>query len=77
LTKDAAGRFGLTADSAAFLVGGKAGFLGGLIRHTSTQLVAEMAGIERGGANRQPAASVNREKAGAEFFHDFVRTSSP
>jgi hypothetical protein len=39
LTKDAERRFGLTADSAAFLVGSKPGFLGGVIRHTSTQLV--------------------------------------
>src|SRR5271157_3673079 len=39
LTKDAEGRFRLTADSAAFLVGSKPGFLGGMIQHTSTQLM--------------------------------------
>ena len=77
LTKDAAGRFGLTADSAAFLVGGKPGFLGGLIRHTSTQLVPKWLALSEVVRTGQPAASVNREKAGAEFFHDFVEDIFP
>jgi hypothetical protein len=77
LTKDAAGRFGLTADSAAFLVGGKPGFLGGLIRHTSTQLVPKWLALSEVVRTGKPAASVNREKAGAEFFHDFVEDIFP
>jgi hypothetical protein len=77
LTKDAAGRFGLTADSAAFLVGGKPGFLGGLIRHTGTQLVPKWLALSEVVRTGQPAASVNREKAGAEFFHDFVEDIFP
>jgi len=77
LTKDAAGRFGLTAESAAFLVGGKPGFLGGLIRHTSTQLVPKWLALSEVVRTGQPAASVNREKAGAEFFHDFVEDIFP
>jgi hypothetical protein len=77
LTKDAAGRFGLTADSAAFLVGGKPGFLGGLIRHTSTQLVPKWLALSKVVRTGKPAASVNREKAGAEFFHDFVEDIFP
>jgi ubiquinone/menaquinone biosynthesis C-methylase UbiE len=77
LTKDAEGRFGLTADSAAFLVGGKPGFLGGLIRHTSTQLVPKWLALSEVVRTGQPAASVNREKAGAAFFHDFVEDIFP
>jgi hypothetical protein len=77
LTKDAAGRFGLTADSAAFLVGGKPGFLGGLIRHTSTQLVPKWLALSEVVRTGQPTASVNREKAGAAFFHNFVEDIFP
>src|ERR1043165_6221456 len=37
LTRDSGQRFGLSPDAAAFLVKGKPGYLGGLIRHTSEQ----------------------------------------
>jgi SAM-dependent methyltransferase len=77
LTKDAEGRYGLTADSAAFLVGGKPGFLGGVIRHTSTQLVPKWLELEEVVRTGKPAASVNREKVGAEFFHRFVEDIFP
>jgi ubiquinone/menaquinone biosynthesis C-methylase UbiE len=77
LTKDAEGRFGLTADSAAFLVSGKPGFLGGMIRHTSTQLVPKWLALSEVVRTGQPTASVNREKAGAEFFHAFVEDIFP
>ncbi len=77
LTKDAEGRFGLTADSAAFLVGGKPGFLGGVIRHTSTQLVPKWLEMEKVVRTGKPTASVNREKVGAEFFHAFVEDIFP
>ena len=77
LTKDAAGRFGLTAESAAFLVGGKPGFLGGLMRHTSTQLVPKWLALSKVVRTGKPTASVNREKAGAAFFHDFVEDIFP
>src|SRR5271156_6577642 len=39
LTKDARGRFSLTPESAAFLVSGKPGFQGGLLRHGSRHLI--------------------------------------
>jgi 2-polyprenyl-3-methyl-5-hydroxy-6-metoxy-1,4-benzoquinol methylase len=77
LTKDAEGRFGLTADSAAFLVSSKPGFLGGVIRHTSTQLVPTWLALSEVVRTGKPAASVNREKVGAEFFHAFVEDIFP
>ncbi len=77
LTKDAEGRFGLTADSAAFLVASKPGFLGGVIRHTSTQLVPKWLRLVEVVRTGKPAASVNREKVGAEFFHKFVEDIFP
>ena len=77
LTKDAEGRFGLAADSAAFLVASKPGFLGGVIRHTSTQLVPKWLELSEVVRTGKPAASVNREKVGAEFFHAFVEDIFP
>ena len=77
LTKDAEGRFGLTAESAAFLVSGKPGFLGGVIRHTSTQLVPKWLALSEVVRTGKPTASVNREGAGAEFFHSFVEDIFP
>jgi len=77
LTKDAGGRYGLTADSAAFLVGGKPGFLGGVIRHTSTQLLPAWLALSEVVRTGKPTASVNREKVGAEFFHRFVEDIFP
>jgi ubiquinone/menaquinone biosynthesis C-methylase UbiE len=77
LTKDADGRFGLTTDSAAFLVSGKPGFLGGMIRHTSTQLLPKWLKMEEVVRTGKPTASVNQEKVGAEFFHSFVEDIFP
>jgi len=77
LTKDAAGRFGLTADSAAFLVSSKPGYLGGVIRHTSTQLLPTWLALSEVVRTGKPAASVNREQVGAEFFHSFVEDIFP
>ncbi|MGA2267546.1 MAG: methyltransferase [Bryobacteraceae bacterium] len=77
LTKDGGGRYGLTADSAAFLVSGKPGFLGGVIRHTSTQLVPKWLALDEAVRTGKPAASVNREKVGAQFFHEFVEDIFP
>jgi ubiquinone/menaquinone biosynthesis C-methylase UbiE len=77
LTKDAAGRFGLTAESAAFLVSSKPGFLGGVIRHTSTQLVPKWLALSEVVRTGRPTDSVNREKVGAEFFHSFVEDIFP
>jgi ubiquinone/menaquinone biosynthesis C-methylase UbiE len=48
-----------------------------LIRHTSTQLVPKWLALSEVVRTGQPAASVNREKAGAEFFHDFVEDIFP
>src|SRR5436305_1164590 len=39
LAKDTNGRFALTAESAAFLVSTKPGYLGGLLRHAATQMI--------------------------------------
>ena len=77
LTKDEEARFGLTSDSAAFLVSSKPGFLGGLIQHTSTQLVPKWLALSEVVRTGRPTSSVNQENVGAEFFHNFVEDIFP
>ncbi|MGD0501062.1 MAG: class I SAM-dependent methyltransferase [Bryobacteraceae bacterium] len=77
LTKTSAKEFGLSADSAAFLVGSKPGYLGGLIGHVCTDLIAmwqPLADVVRTG---KPAEGVNQERRGTEFFEGFVESLFP
>jgi len=71
------GKFSLTPESAAFLVSTKPSFQGGIIRHTSTQLLPNWLQLNQVVATGRPAMSVNQEKAGGEFFKDFVNDLFP
>jgi precorrin-6B methylase 2 len=77
LTQDAEGRFSLTEESAAFLVSTRPGYLGGLIRHTSTQLIPLWLKLNDVVAAGKPPAGVNQEGPGAAFFHEFVMDIFP
>jgi len=69
--------YGLTPESAAFLVSTKPGFQGGLFRHMSRQLMPnwlELTEVVRSG---QPAESVNKEPDGTSFFEQFVEDIFP
>jgi precorrin-6B methylase 2 len=77
LAKDAAGNYALTAESAAFLVSTKPSFQGGLIRHTSEQLLPNWLQLNAVVASGKPAVSVNQEGAGSAFFHEFVNDIFP
>lgn len=77
LHKDAAGKFSLTPESAAFLVSTKPSFQGGIIRHTSTQLLPNWLKLNQVVATGHPAMSVNQETAGGEFFKEFVNDLFP
>lgn len=77
LTKDANGRYGLAPDTAAFLVRGRPGFLGGLIGHTSSQLLPKWLTLGEVVRTGRPAHSVNQEQTGTAFFHDFVEDLFP
>jgi SAM-dependent methyltransferase len=76
LTKDADGRFALSPDSAAFLVTSKPGYIGGMVKHTSTLVPGwlPLTEIVRTGKS---AMGVNRQEAGSEFFHEFVEDIFP
>ena len=70
-------RFSLMPESSAFLVSTKPGFQGGLIRHTSEQLLPKWLHLNEIVATGQPAAAVNQEKTGADFFQNFVNDIFP
>ncbi len=70
-------RYALTPESAAFLVSGKPAFLGGMMLHTSGQLLPkwlELSEIVRTG---RPARAVNEEGEGSKFFEQFVEALFP
>jgi len=77
LSKDGEGRFALTAESSAFLVSTKPGFQGGIIRHTSEQLVPKFLRLNDIVASGRPVEAVNQEATGGEFFHQFVNDIFP
>jgi precorrin-6B methylase 2 len=77
LNKDVQGVYSLTAESAAFLVTTKPGFQGGVIRHTSEQLLPKWLKLNEVVRTGKPAAAVNQETTGGEFFKEFVNDIFP
>lgn len=77
LSKDGQGRFSLTPESAAFLVSSKPSFQGGLLRHTSQDLIPKWLQLNEIVATGKPAQSVNQKEAGIEFFRKFVNDIFP
>jgi SAM-dependent methyltransferase len=72
LARDKQGLFSLTPESSAFLVSTKPGFQGGLLRHGSEQLIPKWLHLNKIVETGRPAASVNLEEAGGDFFQQFV-----
>lgn len=77
LTKDGDGRFGLSPDSAAFLVAGKPGYFGGMVKHTSTQLLPAWLHLTEIVRTGKSGMGVNLEGSGSQFFHEFVEDIFP
>jgi 3-hydroxy-5-methyl-1-naphthoate 3-O-methyltransferase len=67
----------LTPESAAFLVSHKPACHGAFFHHISTQLMPKWLALEETVRTGKPAASVNSEKEGAEFFAEFVESIFP
>jgi hypothetical protein len=70
-------KFALAPESAAFLVSTKPGFQGGLIRHTSEQLLPNWLQLNEVVATGRPAKSVNQQGPGSHFFEQFVNDIFP
>lgn len=69
--------YSLAPDSAAFLVSTKPSYLGGMITHTSSELIPkwlELAGVVRTG---RPAIQVNESAEGTPFFEKLVSAIFP
>jgi ubiquinone/menaquinone biosynthesis C-methylase UbiE len=62
----------LTPESAEFLVSGKPGFRGGVLRHLSRQLLPNWLRLSEAVRTGKPTVAVNQEPTGAEFFRQFV-----
>jgi hypothetical protein len=77
LAKDQKGTYCLTPESAAFLVSTKPSFQGGLIRHSSEQLIPNWLHLNDVVATGQPVAAVNQQGPGTDFFAEFVNDIFP
>jgi hypothetical protein len=71
------GKFALTAESSEFLVSSKPAYFGGMIRHTSKQLLAKWMQLSEIVATGKPARAVNQEGDGSAFFAEFVEAIFP
>jgi SAM-dependent methyltransferase len=65
-------KYALTPESEAFLVSTKPSFQGGLLKHTSGQLIPNWLRLSDVVGSGKPVAAVNRESAGSDFFQKFV-----
>lgn len=77
LAKDGEGALALTPESSAFLVSGRPGYLGGLIRHSSEDLIPKWLHLNEVVARGGPVAAVNQQPEGTEFFEKFVNDIFP
>ncbi|HUB32707.1 MAG TPA: methyltransferase [Bryobacteraceae bacterium] len=77
LARDGEGRYSLLPESAVFLVSGKPTFIGGILKHTSSQLMPIWMQLNEVVARGGPTTGVNQERTGSEFFHEFVEDIFP
>jgi SAM-dependent methyltransferase len=77
LTKDSTGHYALTPESSAFLVSTKPAYFGGMLRHTSKQLLPKWLHLTEIVRTGKPATAVNQEAAGSTFFAEFVESIFP
>lgn len=77
LSKDGEGRYSLTPESSAFLVSGRPGFMGGMIHHTSSDLIPKWLYLNDVVKTGSPTKAVNQQGSGTEFFEKFVNDIFP
>lgn len=77
LVRDEQQRYSLTPESATYLVRGKPDYRGGMLMHTSSQLLPKWMQLTEIVRTGKPAVSVNREGEGAAFFEQFVEDLFP
>jgi len=72
LARDDTGRYALTPESATFLVSHRPGFIGGIFRHASAQLLPNWLHLTDIVGSGKPARTVHDATKDAAFFVDFV-----
>jgi SAM-dependent methyltransferase len=77
LTKAGPTRYALTPEADAFLDSSKPAYLGGFLRHTSSHLIPKWLGLTEIVQSGKPAAAVNQQGTGSEFFLRFVEDLFP
>ncbi|CAH2599942.1 Methyltransferase domain-containing protein [Rhodovastum atsumiense] len=77
LGRDTAGRYALTPESAAFLVSGQPGYLGGIFHHMRSQVLTSWLHLAEVVGSGRPVAAVNSVSDGAAFFAEFVEALFP
>lgn len=70
-------RYALVPESATFLVSTKPTFMGGILKHTSSQLIPRWLKLGEVVRTGRPPRSVNQEEEGSRFFQDFVEDLFP
>jgi ubiquinone/menaquinone biosynthesis C-methylase UbiE len=71
------GKYSLTPESELFLVSTKPSFQGGVLKHTSGQLIPKWLQLNEIVGTGKPAVAVNQEGDGSEFFQGFVMDIFP
>jgi ubiquinone/menaquinone biosynthesis C-methylase UbiE len=71
------GRYELTPESATFLVSTKPTYMGGMVAHTSQQLIPNWLHLSDVVATGKPAESVNKSDGGEAFFQELVSNIFP
>lgn len=77
LKKDGESKYELTPESAAFLVSTKPSYMGGMVAHTSEQLMPQWLHLSDVVATGKPATSVNQADGGQAFFQELVSNIFP
>ncbi len=75
LTRDEAGRFSLTPESATFLVSSKPAYFGGMLAHASKQLIPDWLDLTTVVETGKPVKAVNREFRGRRVLRAVRRQS--
>lgn len=77
LSRDDAGRYSNAPDVSVFLVTTKPTFFGGILRHTSEQLLPKWLAINEIVRTGRPPVHINKESDGASFFVELVQDIFP
>jgi precorrin-6B methylase 2 len=77
LARDDAGRYALTPESETFLVSHQPGFIGGIFRHVSAQLLPNWLHLSEIVGSGKPVSRVPVADEGAQYFVEFVEDIFP